>query len=158
LKTKPYPIKTISTERYEFESKGARGVVAKAVEITPLNKKGFYNFGFGDIAPDGTINDTIETNNQDLITVLATVIRIMRDFINNHPKAKLFFTGSNEQRTTVYDYIVKRNYHALKPYFKITALVKRDNKVLQIDFDPESREEKLGFIIEKNNNFDYASS
>ncbi len=46
-----------STTRYMFTSKGNRAV-QKVVDFTPINKrKNLYNLGFGDLLPDGRIDD-----------------------------------------------------------------------------------------------------
>jgi len=49
--------------------------------------------------PDGQVDDKVNTNNSDLVKVLGTVISIIQSFLNENMEAKIFFTGSTQQRT-----------------------------------------------------------
>jgi hypothetical protein len=54
--------------------------------------------------PDGQVDDKVNTNNSDLVKVLGTVISIIQSFLNENMEAKIFFTGSTQQRTDLYYY------------------------------------------------------
>lgn len=151
MKAIPYKAEITNGRRYVFDSIGPKGTIKKVVEITALNRKDTFNVGFGDVRNDGTIDDQTETNNDDLIRVFATVIEIMRDFIDKNPSALLFFRGSTDQRTAVYQYILKRNFAQFAEKFNITGIIMIDGIPHQIEYDPMGGEPFLAFLIKKKN-------
>lgn len=86
-------------------SEGPKGNLEKMVVISSLKNSGYYNFGFGDMRPDGNVDDRSETNNGDLIRVFSNVIFIMEEFLNRNADCTLYFAGSTTQRTVVYNMI-----------------------------------------------------
>ena len=80
MTTQPYSYDRKDATRYTFISKGKHGVIIKAVEFIPTSNKFILNLGFGDLKPDGTIDDTANSNNGDIIKVMATIIHIVKDF------------------------------------------------------------------------------
>ena len=145
----PYKIVLANATRYEFNSLGPKGVIKKGVEITALDQQDTYNFGFGDVRPDGTIDDQTETNNEDIIRVFATVIEIMKDYIKNNPNATLYFDGSTDQRMLVYQYIVKRYHDVFTENFIITGILGKENGYQEVIYDPQSEEHYLAFLVQK---------
>ena len=101
MKKSPYKVDKNAIAEYQFISEGPKGEIRKVVQIEPLQGENLYNIGFGDLTPDGHVDDKVESNNEDLVKVLATVIYIIQDFLTEKPDAKLFFTGSTSQRTEV---------------------------------------------------------
>ena len=71
--------------QYSFVSKGAKGAVTKLVQFSPTNTKNVLNLSFGDMLPNGGIDDKANTNNNDIIKVIATVIEITNDFTMEYP-------------------------------------------------------------------------
>jgi hypothetical protein len=63
------------------------------------------------ILSDGTIDDTSNSNNGDIVKVLATVISILKDFTLKNPKAYVFFTGSTDERVKLYVVLVTKTFH-----------------------------------------------
>ncbi|MES2328710.1 MAG: hypothetical protein V4539_03840 [Bacteroidota bacterium] len=149
MKVNSYKIQTTTATRYEFDSIGPKGVIKKAVEITALKRTNTFNFGFGDLREDGSINDKSETNNDDLLQVLSTVIKIMDEFIDKNPSAILFFQGSTDQRTKVYQYILKRNFEQFDRKFTITGISSGDGIPHEVAYDPYAEEIFLAFLITK---------
>ena len=49
--------------RYTFVSKGQKGAILKVVQFSPTSAKNILNLSFGDLQPDGSIDDTVNTNN-----------------------------------------------------------------------------------------------
>ncbi len=92
--------------RYRFLSIG-RKPIEKIVEFTPLALKNIYNLGFGDLLPNGEIDDKTNSNNSDIIKVLSTVINIIKDFTEENPELKIAFIGSTKERTALYQRILK---------------------------------------------------
>ncbi len=150
MNTGPYDVLQKGTTEYEFESVGHKGIVKKRVEISRLKQiPGLFNFGFGDVRPDGTVDDKAETNNGDLIRVFSTIIQIMEDFMKTHPLSTLYFAGSNQQRTNVYHLILKRYYTAFSKKFDITALKRINNQSTEVEYDPKEEGEYLAFLVRK---------
>ena len=102
----PYNYEREVSTRYRFFSTGRRRV-EKIVVFTPLVLKDIFNPGFGDVLRDGSIDDTANTNNGDIIKVLSTVIHIIKDFIDTYPGAKIVCKGSTKDRTMLYQRILK---------------------------------------------------
>ena len=67
---------------YSFVSKGRRGVITKIVQFTPTSINGIFNLAYGDLLPEGDIDDKSNSNNGDMIKVLGTVIEIVKEFTN----------------------------------------------------------------------------
>jgi hypothetical protein len=72
----PYSYKRPHSERYTFTSIGKKRI-EKVVDFVPLGLKNIVNLGFGDLLPDGSVDDTVNSNNGDMAKVLATVIDIL---------------------------------------------------------------------------------
>ena len=78
--------------------------------------------------PDGQADDRVNTNHSDLVKVLGTVISIIQSFLNENMEAKIFFTGSTQQRTDLYITILRRNYVELTKEFIISTLVGKEGE------------------------------
>jgi hypothetical protein len=73
----PYSYKRVAPRRYIFTSVG-RYEIKKVVEFVPLKAKNVVNLGFGDLLPDGSFDDKANSNNGDILKVLATVVHILK--------------------------------------------------------------------------------
>lgn len=148
MNKKGYNVIRKTTTRYEFVSIGPKGQIKKRIEFTPLKKRNYYNIGFGDVLQNGQVSDTVYSNNQDIVKVLSTVIEVIKDFLKQHPSAKVFLTGSTADRTNFYVRILKRYYEDFSKYFIITALVQDENKnYIEITFEPDKQHECLAFFV-----------
>ncbi len=87
--------------RYKFISTGLQAI-DKMVEFTPTEIRNVYNLAFGDQLPNGVIDDKANSNNGDIIKILATVIDILQDFTWRNPSFKVMFLGSTPLRTLLY--------------------------------------------------------
>src|ERR1700753_2058646 len=108
-----YSFDQIEPFRYRFISTG-RQKIKKAVEFIPLKNRNMVNLGFGDVMPDGTINDRIHSNNGDIRKVLATVVQILLHFTSQNPSTMVFFAGNSVDRTKLYSRILKMHYFSFK--------------------------------------------
>jgi hypothetical protein len=86
MKDKSYPYDQTQGSRYTFTSVGKKRIV-KQVIFTPTGIRNIINMGFGDIMPDGSIDDTANSNNGDTYSQLPF-----------EPKADLKFIGFLIQR------------------------------------------------------------
>src|SRR5687768_12308580 len=97
---------------------------------------------------DGRVNDTVYSNNQDIVRIISTVIDTMKDFLKENPTAKLVFTGSTEDRTDFYKRILSRHHQALSAQYTITALgVNEKGNLTEIEFDPHGKNIYAAFLI-----------
>lgn len=143
----PYQYDRRNSTRYTFISKGRFGAVVKVVEFTPTSVKSIINLGFGDLLADGNVDDKANTNNNDIVKVIATVIEIVKDFISEFPDSKIVFTGSNAVRTAMYHRILRTYYKDFSVGFVITALEKEGSIYLEKPFDPTTENKYLAFFV-----------
>ena len=108
MKHSIYPVST-SSDRYSytFESISSEKIVTKKVEFVPI-VDGLYNLAFGDLNSAGALDDLVKTNNKDMKEVLATVIQIVRIFLELHADDAIYFEGSTSSRTRLYRIILTR--------------------------------------------------
>jgi hypothetical protein len=123
--------------------------IEKVVDFVPIGIKNIMNLGFGDLLPDGSVDDTANSNNGDLIKVLATVIGILRDYTAEYPQVEIFFAGSTIERTKLYTRILKTYYLTFSKEFTISAVAGSENVNKRIPFDPMANIEYLGFLIKR---------
>lgn len=99
----------------------------KAVDFTSTRVKNVFNLSFGDILQNGAIDDKANTNNNDIIKTMLTIISIVNEFTIKYPHSKIMFTGSNQIRTALYQRILKNNFSEFSKIFIITGAVKKGN-------------------------------
>lgn len=101
-----YPfVKTEENHRYEFNSKGPKGIVRKIViyDTTNFEVIPIFNLVFGDWDPlTGRPDDTVVTNNNDRKKVLSTVAATVLEFMRERPNAAIYAKGSTLSRTRLY--------------------------------------------------------
>ena len=146
----PYRYKRAHSERYIFTSVGKKKI-EKVVDFAPIGINNIMNLGFGDLLPDGSVDDSANSNNGDLIKVLATVIGILKDYTAEYPQVEVFFAGSTVERTKLYTRILKTYYATFSKEFIISAISGSENANKRIPFDPIANIEYLGFLIKRFN-------
>ena len=108
---------------YQFTSTSDGKVIDKRIEFENLDVhfegRWLYNLAFGDIRTDGTIDDETESNNGDIIRIMATIFSIIYEFTAAYPERGIYFTGSSLQRTNFYQEILRRKYTELISEFQI---------------------------------------
>jgi hypothetical protein len=144
----PYNL-TARTNRYTFTSFGKRSIV-KQVIFTYTGIDNIINMGFGDLQSDGSIDDKANSNNGDMVKVLATVVQVLREFVSKFPKAKIFFSGSTLERTKLYTRIIRTYYEDFSKDFIITGVVKEGQAYIEFPFHSKADLAFEGFYIEKN--------
>ena len=148
MSSKGYNSAKRTTTCYEFVSTGPKGTITKRIEFTPLNKRGYYNVGFGDVMEDGMVNDIVYSGNQDIVKVMVTVIEVMHDFLKAKPTAKLAFTGSTDDRTRFYSTILKRYFKTISSEFDVSCLVEDEKKNnTEVEFNPNENDKYLAFFV-----------
>ena len=110
--------------KFEFHSEGPRGKIRKQVlfKMFPENP-GVFNLGFGDVEPDGSVNDTVVTDNKDGQKVLATVALTVYKFFEQYPSSFVYVTGSTEARTRLYRIGITNNYDEIGIDFELFGYI-----------------------------------
>lgn len=149
MKSNPYyPFNHVHSNRYTFVSTGKRSII-KAVDFTYTGWGKIVSMGFGDLLPDGTVDDKVNSNNGDLIMVLGTTIEILKMFTTQYPEAEIFFTGSTQARTRLYTRIVKNYYPEFSKEFIVNVLIKDGGGYIEIPYNPGINIPFIGFIIKR---------
>lgn len=143
-----YPVNRKHAARYTFTSEGERRI-EKVAEFTHSTLTDIFNLAFGDLLPDGSIDDTATSNNGDIIKVLSTVVQILDDFTARHPHVSIFFSGSTAERTALYARIIKTYHSSFVTKFDIKAIIAFESGYRQIVFDPGEKAEYIAFVIKR---------
>ena len=114
-----YPFTLSRTEfRYEFVSVSAKKEVRKIVLLSQTKASNFYNLALLDLLENGDLSDLAETNNEDLKTVMATVIQITIDFFVKMPDCYVIFKGNDNRRQRLYRILISRELTEITKKFK----------------------------------------
>jgi hypothetical protein len=115
-----YPYRKVRSKRYHFISVGKKRI-EKVVEFIALGEN-LVNLAFGDLLPNGSIDYRANSNNGDIVKVLATVVDILKSFISLDPNVKIYFRGSTPERTKLYARILSTYYSVFSKDFIITGI------------------------------------
>jgi len=148
MKNDAYPYDQKQASRYTFTSIGKK-VILKEVVFTHTGVRNIVNMGFGDVLPDGSIDDTVNSNNGDIVRVLATIVQILIDFTMKFPDLKVFFAGSTLERTRLYARILKTYYSIFDRDFIINGIIKEGEQLSELPFEPKADVKFVGFLIRK---------
>jgi len=81
-----------------------------------------YLISFGDLDPiTRRLNDKAISNNSDTAKVVFTLAKIILDFTELFPEARLFFTGSTKSRTRLYQMMINKYRDMIQTIFTIDA-------------------------------------
>ncbi|HTI07638.1 MAG TPA: hypothetical protein VL832_03745 [Puia sp.] len=149
MKDNPYyPYDRTQASRYTFTSIGKKRI-NKEVVFTHTGIRDIVNMGFGDILPDGSIDDKANSNNGDIVRVLSTIVHILIDFTSRFPNKEIFFSGSTQERTKLYARILRTYYASFRKQFIINVLIKEGETYTELPFEPKADLKFHGFIIKR---------
>ncbi|MCC6727307.1 MAG: hypothetical protein IT258_22570, partial [Saprospiraceae bacterium] len=77
-----------------------------------------WNLGFGDFA-EGSINDSIISNNNDLRKVMSTIASAVYQFFKTHPNQTIYIQPIDNRRKTLYNLIFKKRWDEIMPVFDV---------------------------------------
>lgn len=130
----PYPFTLSRTEyRYEFVSISAKKQVRKVVILSQTEWIDIFNLALLDVLDSGVISDISETKNNDLRTVLATVIQIIDDFLIKNPHKFVLFRGSDSRRHRLYRIIIGRELKTISEKFIIFGVNENIPSFFEVD-------------------------
>jgi len=133
-----YKIQVNEENTYSFISIGRKGLILKVVRFDEIEPT-IFNLGFGDFDFEKqTLSDSIVSDNGDMEKILATVVSILNDFLQNNPKFSVFIVGSTLSRTRLYQIAINRYYEDFKVYFDIFGYRNSEFDVFQKNVNYES--------------------
>lgn len=133
-----YKIQVSEENTYSFISVGRRGLILKVVRFDEIEPD-IFNLGFGDFDFEKqTLSDSIVSDNGDMEKILATVVSILNDFLQNNPKFSVFIVGSTLSRTRLYQIAINRYYEDFKVYFEIFGYKNSEFEIFQKNVNYES--------------------
>ena len=142
-----YPYRKVRLKRYVFVSVGKKRI-EKAVDFIDIGEN-LVNLAFGDLSPDGSIDDTSISNNGDIVKVLSTVVDILRNFTGLDPNVAIYFRGSTPERTKLYARILRSYHTVFCKEFKIGGFIWLTEESKLISFDPNMDWEYHAFLIKR---------
>jgi hypothetical protein len=143
-----YEYSEVHAYRYTFTSTGKRNI-DKVIQFTLTSTNNVYNLAFGDLLPNGGIDDMANSNNGDIIKIFATIIDVVQCFTMQNPSFIIYIIGSTRQRTLLYNRILKTYYQPFIEKFAIAGLIKTGNGEIYVPFDPKSTDAYLAFLIQR---------
>lgn len=125
MKYEKYEPLLISKDALEFKfiSEGPKGEIQKVVQFIETADATIYNLAFGDLTPDGEVDDHIKNDNKDRNKILATVAATVYEFTAHYPEKFVFFTGSTPERTRLYRMALATNLEELNGDFEIYGVI-----------------------------------
>ncbi len=102
-----------------FQSEGQKGTILKGILFTPLGNN-LWNLAFGDVI-DGDINDSVISNNHDLVKLFGTIAKVTYEFSDKYPTRQIHIKPVDEKRKRLYNHIFRRNYEDICLVFDITG-------------------------------------
>jgi hypothetical protein len=129
----------MTTEHYEyfkypdnedvfiFFSFGTQGLIQKAVIFT-LEKDGFWNLGFGDVINNKVV-DSVVSNNNDLIQVIATVTNVALDYSAKYPEKQLRIKPVDKKRQNLYNHVFRRHHTFISTIFEIYGFNQTEKEI-----------------------------
>jgi hypothetical protein len=114
-----YEFKRTNELHFDFISVGKKGEIHKRVTFIEL-QYGFFNMGLGDLNPEtAEVDYFLVSDNGDRNTVLATVSEIIESFFELYPSHTIYFKGTSNSRTRLYQMAINHFYDELSERFHI---------------------------------------
>lgn len=96
---------------YIFTSQGKNGDIQKAIAFQEI-EMGLYNLALVDYHPETqSWSDVAHSNNGDLPKIMATVVQVIKFFLENRPTSIVYLEGNTKAKQKLYNRIVA-NYHS----------------------------------------------
>lgn len=94
-------------QRFEFWSIGQK-TIRKAIVFHETRIPFLYSLTLGDIDSDGKLSTENRSNNGDMAKNLATVYKTAEQFLINHPRALIIFSGNTASKTRLYQIAIAK--------------------------------------------------
>jgi hypothetical protein len=124
MNTPPYPVTASDEYTFSFESVSEHKTIRKIIAYQPVQgSQLLYNLALLDQNEDGTLDDLVVSNNQDMPRILATVIATMGQFFRRNKSAIVLFQGSTPARTRLYRIVIAKNSALFEGTFIVKGLL-----------------------------------
>ncbi|NML20769.1 hypothetical protein HHL16_07780 [Pseudoflavitalea sp. G-6-1-2] len=107
---------------FRFCSSGPKGEIEMKVQMDDISMPQACNLSFGNLLPDGSVDDQVINRNLDRNKVLATVASAVFTFTAVFPEKKILFVGSCSARTRLYRMAIANNLEELSINFDIYGI------------------------------------
>jgi hypothetical protein len=120
-----YSLETLNSGlEFNFLSTGPNGIIKKYILFKPMERvSDVFSMGFGDIMDNGSVNDQVVTNNQDLSLVVGALLASIGLFFERYPTKSVFIAGTTPSRTRLYRIIISKNFPVVQSRFRIFGLI-----------------------------------
>ena len=119
--------------QFFFVSEGKQGEIIKMVLFTHL-RDDLWNLGFGDLHK-GQIDDSIISNNHDIVKLIGTIAKIVYDFSEAFPLRRIEINPIDEKRKRLYHHVFRRNFDIINADFQVKGVYKGIDE--EEDYSPE---------------------
>ena len=140
MQEEPYQFERPTTEIcYNFKSLSQEKTVNKRVTFTSADFQNIYHLALLDVLNDGSTSDITETRNKDMKTVLATVLKIVKDFLDRNSGNIIVFKGSDKRRHRLYRLLLTRELSMIQQGFNVFGIILSQERpeLFQADQDYE---------------------
>ena len=117
----------------------------KKVKFSRTEHFNAYNIALGTIRENDKVDYSEITNSGDLVRLFSTIVHCIKLFFEKHTDKNIFFTGNTEQKTKVYQEILRRHYEDFSGKFHIFGILENEYKVTLEQFDAAHK--YSGFLI-----------
>lgn len=116
---KAYPFQQSRIDyRYTFLSKSSKKEIKKVVIFSKIQEN-IYNLALLDELENGQLSDITESKNEDLTTIMATIIQIIHNFLSKNSENFVVFRGSDERRQRLYRIVISRDISKILKEFEV---------------------------------------
>jgi hypothetical protein len=106
---------------YLFASRGEQGRIAKLVSFTHVEDDDeLWNLAFGDMI-NGQMNDSVISNNHDIVKIIGTVAKIAYEFSTEFPLRRIRIKPVDDKRKKLYNHVFRRHYAFINDNFHIVG-------------------------------------
>jgi hypothetical protein len=116
---------------YSFLSIGKKEI--PKIVIFQIIDENTYNLVLADFDFSTTkFSDTIVSNNGDLGKIMATVLKIILHFIDNHPDSRIILQGNTATKRQLYNRMLNNYYSELSAFIYVEVLIYKQLKEFEI--------------------------
>lgn len=149
MESQTYNISKVTRYTFEFRSIGKERLLKQVVFTNMESNANVYNLSLGTVMRGGSVDFRDSSNNGDMVKVFSTIVKCIRMFTSDFPHAVIFFQGNTEQKTRVYNEILRRHYEEFSLNFNIFGVRVTDGNTTVQKFD--KRRNYSGFYLTMKN-------
>ena len=140
---------TPNYKAYTFVSEGPHGELTKVVTFYEIKSLAdTFNLALGTVLPNGEIDFLTITNNGDRNKILVTIAWIVGIFMEHYTGKSVYFTGSDNRRTQLYNRSIAYGYDELIKTYHLYGDKSLDEDIHE--FEPFEKGKKYsGFLVER---------